>query len=169
MTVAQPSWNQAIPHSCLPRAHFAKGCKNAKTAPLTTFRINTCKSVSKQRTLTLFRINTYEKQGRGYPSTSAPRSRERESPDWRSVPPSYAPRAASIPYALTRLRILPVTTGVYCPLEHSPLLRAGFPRPAFFQECALLQFGEGLAKLFLGVHHDGAVPGYRFFEGLARD
>jgi hypothetical protein len=27
------------------------------------FKINTCKSVSKQRTLTIFRMNTYEKQG----------------------------------------------------------------------------------------------------------
>jgi hypothetical protein len=36
--------------------------------PLTTFRINTCKSVSKQRTLTIFRMNTYEKTGEGgYP------------------------------------------------------------------------------------------------------
>src|SRR5882762_6591010 len=46
-------------------AHFAKGCKNAETATLTIFRINTCKSVSKQRTLTTFRINTCEKQGGG--------------------------------------------------------------------------------------------------------
>src|SRR5713101_2890417 len=46
-------------------AHFAKGCKNTETATLTTFRINTCKSVSKQRTLTIFRINTCEKQGEG--------------------------------------------------------------------------------------------------------
>src|SRR5260370_1736306 len=30
-----------------------------------------------------------------------------------SLPPSYAPRGASIPCTLTRLRILPVTTGVY--------------------------------------------------------
>jgi hypothetical protein len=30
-----------------------------------TFRINTCKSVSKQTTLTPFRMNTYEKQGGG--------------------------------------------------------------------------------------------------------
>src|SRR5260370_25756992 len=36
---------------------------------LTTFRINTCKSVSKQRTLTSFRINTYEKRGEGGPQT----------------------------------------------------------------------------------------------------
>jgi len=35
---------------------------------VSTFRINTCKSVSKQRTLTLFRMNTYEKpRGRGGP------------------------------------------------------------------------------------------------------
>ncbi len=34
---------------------------------LTPFRINTCKSVSKQRTLTRFRINTYEKRGEGGP------------------------------------------------------------------------------------------------------
>ncbi len=39
-------------------------CKNTET-PLTTFRINTCKSVSKQRTLTPFRMNTYKKQGEG--------------------------------------------------------------------------------------------------------
>ena len=32
---------------------------------LSIFRINTCKSVSKQTTLTLFRINTYEKPGEG--------------------------------------------------------------------------------------------------------
>src|SRR5258708_1492707 len=52
--------------AALPKgAHFAKGCKNTETATLTTFRINTCKSVSKQRTLTTFRINTCEKQGGG--------------------------------------------------------------------------------------------------------
>ena len=35
---------------------------------LTPFRINTCKSVSKQTTLTPFRMNTYEKRGRGVPT-----------------------------------------------------------------------------------------------------
>src|SRR5712664_932779 len=34
-------------------------------SPLTTFRINTCKSVSKQTTITTFRINTYKKTGEG--------------------------------------------------------------------------------------------------------
>jgi len=33
--------------------------------PVSTFRMNTCKSVSKQRTLTTFRMNTYKKQGEG--------------------------------------------------------------------------------------------------------
>src|SRR5258708_27708382 len=33
--------------------------------PVSPFRMNTCKSVSKQRTLTTFRMNTYEKQGEG--------------------------------------------------------------------------------------------------------
>src|SRR5258708_38540003 len=32
---------------------------------LTTLRITSCKSVSKQKTLTIFRMNTYEKQGEG--------------------------------------------------------------------------------------------------------
>src|SRR5258706_5276092 len=34
---------------------------------LSTFRMNTCKSVSKQRTLTPFRMNTCEKPGGGGP------------------------------------------------------------------------------------------------------
>src|SRR5258708_31956653 len=33
--------------------------------PVSPFRMNTCKSGSKQRTLTTFRMNTYEKQGEG--------------------------------------------------------------------------------------------------------
>jgi len=39
-------------------------------APLSTFRINTCKSASKQTTLSPFRINTCEKPGEGVPSLS---------------------------------------------------------------------------------------------------
>ena len=34
-------------------------------APINTFKMNTCKSVSKQRTLTSFRMNTYAKRGEG--------------------------------------------------------------------------------------------------------
>jgi len=40
--------------------HFAQFWCN-----VSPFRMNTCKSVSKQRTLTPFRMNTYEKQGGG--------------------------------------------------------------------------------------------------------
>jgi hypothetical protein len=36
-------------------------------APINTFRMNTCKSVSKQRTLSPFRMNTCEKRGEGAP------------------------------------------------------------------------------------------------------
>ncbi len=36
-----------------------------------------------------------------------------ESIQTLSLSPSYAPRGASIPFGLTRLRILPVTTGLY--------------------------------------------------------
>ena len=48
-------------------SRLAKASKDAESAIVTTFRINTCKSVSKQTTLTTFRINTYEKPGEGVP------------------------------------------------------------------------------------------------------
>ncbi len=35
-------------------------------------------------------------------------------------------------------------------------------------ERAVIQFGHGLAKLLLGVHHDGAIPSDRFLDQLAR-
>src|SRR5260370_15430902 len=47
-------------------SHSRTGFPHLRPRPLTSsisFRINTCKSVSKQTTLTLFRINTYEKHG----------------------------------------------------------------------------------------------------------
>src|SRR5260370_42355436 len=53
--------------------------KSTETAALTTFRINTCKSVSKQTTLTPFRMNTYEKPGGGGGVLS-----------WRALQPVYA-------------------------------------------------------------------------------
>src|ERR1700719_1569661 len=44
----------------------AKNPARAPAIPLSTFRMNTCKSVSKQRTLTPSRMNTYAKpRGRG--------------------------------------------------------------------------------------------------------
>ncbi len=57
-----PGWGVARFPFQRPTAH----CPLLTTrSPLTTFRMNTCKSVSKQSTLTTFRMNTYEKQGEG--------------------------------------------------------------------------------------------------------
>jgi hypothetical protein len=72
----QPLWNQANPNSFAktpgvrvprfssqpPTAHYPPITTHS---PLSTFRMNTCKSVSKQSTLTTFRMNTYEKTGGG--------------------------------------------------------------------------------------------------------
>src|SRR5229473_4383239 len=45
---------------------FGLRCSDGKNvAPISPFRMNTCESVSKQRTLTTFRMNTYEKRGEG--------------------------------------------------------------------------------------------------------
>ena len=58
-TSFSPSYRRSLDRPAQwPRAH--------RIGPsLTTFRINTYKSVSKQRTLTTFRINTYAKRGEG--------------------------------------------------------------------------------------------------------
>src|SRR5258708_5322942 len=45
-----------------------------------------------------------------------------------SLPPSYAPRGASIPCGLTRLRILPVTTGLPAVVGVYPFLATRLPR-----------------------------------------
>src|SRR6266849_10488791 len=50
------------------------------------FRMNTCESVSKQRTLTPFRINTYEKQGEGGPDRNLPNITEARGSRGRAVP-----------------------------------------------------------------------------------
>ena len=60
----------------LERSHFAQFWCN-----VTQFRINTCKTVSKQTTLTSFRINTYEKtRGWGAPPCGNPSLATRRSP-----------------------------------------------------------------------------------------
>src|SRR5260370_26794147 len=53
-----------------------------------------------------FRMRSYKNTGGGGASAG---------PRHRLLPPSYAPRGASIPFGLSRLRILPVTTGVWGP------------------------------------------------------
>jgi hypothetical protein len=59
-----PSASRRYPYS----AHLPCDELEKRAAPApTTFRINTCKSVSKQRTLSPSRMNTYEKTGEGGP------------------------------------------------------------------------------------------------------
>jgi hypothetical protein len=57
-----PGWG--VPRFSLqpPTAHYPLLTTHS---PLTTFRVNTCKTVSKEITLTTFRMNTYEKRGEG--------------------------------------------------------------------------------------------------------
>src|SRR5229473_960086 len=64
---------------------------------LSPFRINTSKSVSKQRTLSIFRMNTYEKQGRGWPVIVNQKhdvSSDRKLPHLTTIRASRAPAAA---------------------------------------------------------------------------
>src|SRR5258708_27471062 len=123
------------------RIATARNRARAPAIPLSTFKINTYKSVLKERTLSTSRMNTYEKTGgRGhqlpaifaplvYPDLRGATRLPRSSRGHASLPPSYAPytsrmdlrdapRSASIPRGLSRLRILPVATGVY-PYERS--------------------------------------------------
>jgi len=48
------------------RIESAGNCARAPALPLSTFKINTSKSVSKRRTLTPSRMNTYAKTGEGW-------------------------------------------------------------------------------------------------------
>ena len=63
LTPFLPSFPRKIAHKFIAPATFS--ATTTPTAPLSTFRMNTCKSVSKQRTLTPFRMNTYAKTGGG--------------------------------------------------------------------------------------------------------
>src|SRR5712692_8776054 len=93
--------------SVSPSKSFRYRSSDAKRHASKPFRINTCESVSKQSTLNTFRNNTYEKQGGG-----GPRFPRLQRPASSIQPPEpYALRGASIPCGLSRLRILPVTTG----------------------------------------------------------
>jgi len=56
---------RAHPKNCRVVSVSNRGSSGAKRHACKSFRMNTCESVSKQRTLTAFKINTYEKQGEG--------------------------------------------------------------------------------------------------------
>src|SRR5713226_6150594 len=73
-------------------SHFPHFCDH-----LILFRINNYKSISKQRTLSIFRMNTYEKQGRGWPVIVNQKhdvSSDRNLPHLTTIRASRAPAAA---------------------------------------------------------------------------
>src|SRR5260370_2267657 len=72
------------PVECLPDTHHPL---LTTPSPLTTFRINTCNSVSKQRTLTPSIITTYTNTGAGAPLQTAPLRSLLSSPRLPRPPP----------------------------------------------------------------------------------
>src|SRR6266851_2962976 len=79
-------------------------CSCRKTRPFRINRLGTlCAGAKTSNPLFSVHCALFCKTGGGYPTL----------PRRASLPPSYAPHGASIPCGLTRLRILPVTTGVY--------------------------------------------------------
>jgi hypothetical protein len=73
-----------FPVECLPATHAPLLTTHS---PLTTFRINTCKSVSKQTTLTPLRINTYKKPGGGGTPAFATQATLVVCTTWRPLSP----------------------------------------------------------------------------------
>src|SRR6266852_9908014 len=65
---------------------------------LSSFRINTCKSLSKQTTLTPFRMNTCEKRGEGGSPRQGTLLRLRSTVTTNPRPPAPAVRRATLLY-----------------------------------------------------------------------
>ena len=74
LTVARPSW----PTPSRPPS-------SANSRGVNTFRMNTCKSASKQRTLTIFRMNTCEKTGGGGVMVNLPATNAANSPSPKPI------------------------------------------------------------------------------------
>jgi hypothetical protein len=111
-------------HYSLPTNHFL----------LSTFRINTCKSVSKQMTLTPFRINTYRKTVEGgYPPTGLRLGHR----------PTHAPLQRLYPCALIRLRILSHAARTQQRIGEGPCFTEGALKLSFrwIQNCFVLTSG----------------------------
>jgi hypothetical protein len=74
LTPFLPTFPGEIPSKrILSAKNSARAPDDPPASPLSTFRMNTCKSVSKQRTLSPSRMNTYAKpRGRGAPPTMRP-------------------------------------------------------------------------------------------------
>src|SRR5260370_6524303 len=85
VTFRTPSKNCRLASARLSK-FFRYRSSDAKLHASKPFRMNTCKSVSKQRTLTTFRINTYEKRGGGGVPNTPRRASAVISATWRLYP-----------------------------------------------------------------------------------
>jgi hypothetical protein len=109
-----------IPRSLNP---YPSATPKTSTHPRNSRRMNTCKSVSKQMSLTIFRMNTYVKTGGGG---------DGDIPASHSIAPCYSstPNSASLQRAVNSARHSPL---VYTELRGATRLprasRGHFPRP----------------------------------------
>jgi len=126
-----PSSSISSPPACHPERtrgislHGPRSPNRASLPPifrkhLSPFRMNTCESVSKQRTLTPFRMNTCGKRGRGYPIIVNHVSHHfpHGSPGAQAFPP-VLPCPGSVGFAR------PVLRGILSTTRHSPLATSG--------------------------------------------
>src|ERR1700756_5158516 len=110
--------------------------------------------------------------------TSSSASQARLSPSTGSVegiqlmeilPSSSSARVCRA--GVRREQLTPMPVGGHRPAEKKVMVALIFGcwRSPFLDERAVVQFGEGLPQLGLGVHYDRAVPRYRLLDRLARD
>jgi hypothetical protein len=120
-------------------AHSAKGCESTDTSTLTTFRINTCKSVSKQSTLTTFRMNTYKKMGGGGTGASPNLGRPASNFSLCDTVGTWFSHAPTLLATRT------------CGLFHVSLPSFSGPRPLFSIVCSLFlqNTGGGVSRMQL--------------------
>ncbi len=104
---SQLLWNQANPPSF---------CKTPARGGIPLRELVRCTEAQKCLSVSpLFATLTHSVLRKSFPCHSYANTRDgvRNASPPSFAPPSHAPRGASIPCALTRLRMLPVTTGVY--------------------------------------------------------
>ena len=99
-------------------------CSLAERPCIKLFRINTCKSLSKQTTLTPFRMNTYEKHG-GWASLLL--TRHSSKGVWSRLPSNVhtIPQSAGFGRRAIRDRSIARRSGIPCAPPSSEFLRLG--------------------------------------------
>jgi hypothetical protein len=123
IAVLYPEQRRGAPAHSPRSPAFCEGGHPSCRIPLTPFRMNTCKSVTKQTTLSPFRMNTYAKTGGGVPYLRIARNR-RNAPSpllpitslqplqFQAITHSLAQRRHAKPFRIKSLRTLFIATGV---------------------------------------------------------